>query len=274
MLLPDSFLSTGKPAPRCRWCGCSNYSDQSGGLLRLYQWGVQFGLLGRPTLTLAGLRSGESLSPPRAAAVAGIIFSVLLVVALGIIRIAVPSDPARLGPWLIDPASRRVISFAIELIPFSGIAFLWFIGVLRNRLGSREDQFFATVFLGSGLMFLACLFGAGSIVGAFLEQMMSRNGTQPNMEIYEFVRRVSHAFVNIFAIKMAAVFMFSTSAIALRTTIFPRWIAFLGFACGLVLLLVIANWGWIALIFPMWTLVVSMEILFSDLRSRAEKQIC
>jgi hypothetical protein len=197
-----------------------------------------------------------------------------MAVALGIIRVAVPYDPASLGTWLIDPARRRVITFAIHLVPVAGIAFLWFIGVLRNRLGKLEDQFFATVFLGSGLMFVACLFAAGSIAGAFLEQMRSQTGTPPNMEIYEFERRLSRAFVNIFAVKMAAVFMFSTCTIALRTAIFPRWIAFLGFACGLTMLLVIANWGWIALIFPMWMLVVSMQILFSDLHAPPEKKLC
>ena len=238
------------------------------------RWGAAFGFVGRPAPICSGLSSGESLRPPRAAAVAGIVFSILVAVSLGIIRVAVPSNPASPGTWLIDPARRRVISFAIQLVPFSGIAFLWFIGVLRNRLGRQEDQFFATVLLGSGLMFVACLFGAGSIAGAFLEQIMSRNGALPNMEIYEFVRRSSHAFVNIFAIKMAAVFMFSTCGIALRTAIFPRWIAFTGFACGLVLLLVIANWGWIVLIFPMWMLVVSVQILFSNLRSEPGKKIC
>jgi len=47
-------------------------------------------------------------------------------------------------------------------LPFAGIAFLWFIGVLRDRLGELEDRFFATVFLGSGLLFLAMLFASCS----------------------------------------------------------------------------------------------------------------
>ena len=190
-----------------------------------------------------------------------------MAIGLGIIRVADPSNPASIRAWLIDPVGRRVIGFAIQLVPVAGIAFLWFLGVVRNRLGKLEDQFFASVFLGSGLMFVACLFAAGSIAGAFLQQTTSQTGVPPNMEVYEFARRLSHAFMNIFAVKMAAVFMFSTCTIALRTAIFPRWIAFLGFTCGLTMLLVIANWDWIALIFPMWMLVVSMQILLSDLRS-------
>jgi hypothetical protein len=46
----------------------------------------------------------------------------------------------------------------------AGIAFLWFIGVIRDHLGDREDRFFATVFLGSGLLFVAMLFICGGII--------------------------------------------------------------------------------------------------------------
>jgi len=45
---------------------------------------------------------------------------------------------------------------------------LWFIGVLRDRLGEREDKFFATVFFGSGLLFLAMLFAAAAVAGALI----------------------------------------------------------------------------------------------------------
>ena len=68
--------------------------------------------------------------------------------------------------------------------------------------------------------------------------------------------------------KMAGVFMFSTCTIGLRTAIFPRWMAFLGYAGALVLLAVIANWKWITLVFPIWMLLVSAQMLFADFCSR------
>ena len=83
-------------------------------------------------------------------------------------------------------------------------------------------------------------------------------------EVYYFARRVSYAFLNVFAIKMAGVFLFSTCTIALRTAIFPRWIAFTGFVCGVTLLLVISNWLWIALLFPLWIALVSAYILVAE----------
>jgi hypothetical protein len=99
------------------------------------------------------LRAGSPLRTPRAAAVAGIIFSV-------------PADPAVPGSWLTDSRRRAAVAIALNLIPFAGIAFLWFIGVLRDRIGEREDRFFATVFLGSGLLFVAMIFVAAGIGGA------------------------------------------------------------------------------------------------------------
>jgi hypothetical protein len=56
----------------------------------------------------------------------------------------------------------------LNAVPFAGIAFLWFMGVLRDRLGAKEDRFLATVFLGSGLLFLAMLFVAAAFLGGIL----------------------------------------------------------------------------------------------------------
>ena len=80
----------------------------------------------------------------------------------GLARYAVPADPSSPGTWLTEPNRRAAARLALYLVPFAGIAFLWFIGVLRSRLGELEDQFFATVFLASGLLFVATLFVAAA----------------------------------------------------------------------------------------------------------------
>jgi hypothetical protein len=80
--------------------------------------------------------------------------------------------------------------------------------------------------------------------------------------------KMSDALFNISAIKMAGVFIISTCTIGLRTAIIPRWVAMIGYACALVLLLVIANWKWITFVFPLWMLLVSAYTLFAESRSR------
>jgi hypothetical protein len=204
--------------------------------------------------------------PPRAVAISGVIFSALFIVGLVLIRLAVPADPTDPGRWLADARFRDSVRVALNLVPFSGIAFLWFMGVLRDRIGVLEDQFFATVFLGSGVLFVAMLLAAAAVAGGLLETFGVEGRLPVNSETYALLRTTSYALMNILAVKMAAVFIFVTSSIGLRTAFLPRWLAFAGFAAGLVLLLVITDFGWIALLIPLWVLLVSAYILVADLR--------
>ena len=109
-----------------------------------------------------------SLRTPRAAGIAGIVFSLLLASVLLLIRFAVPSGGSNGEGWLIARDRQPSVVVALNLVPFAGIAFLWFIGVIRDNVGDREDRFFATVFLGSGLLFVAMLFVGAAIAGGLL----------------------------------------------------------------------------------------------------------
>jgi hypothetical protein len=210
--------------------------------------------------------SRQATAAPRAAAIAGVIFSVLLIVGLVLIRLSVPADPSQPGAWVTDSDRRSAVRLALNLLPFSGIAFLWFMGVLRNRLGTREDQFLATAFLGSGLLFVVCLFCAAAVSGGLLDAIADGRIKMPDSETFYFARRTIFTLLNVFAFKMAAVFMFATGTIGLRTAFLPRWVALVGYVCGLVLLLVVTSWTWIGLIFPLWVLLVSVVVLMTENR--------
>src|SRR5271166_5183854 len=119
------------------------------------------------------LQAGSPLRTPRAAAVAGIVFSVLASAAFVLLRLSVPAHPGVPGAWLTDSGRRAAVAVALNLVPFAGIAFLWFIGVLRDRIGEREDRFFATVFLGSGLLFVAMMFVATAIGSGLIADVAS-----------------------------------------------------------------------------------------------------
>jgi hypothetical protein len=203
-------------------------------------------------------------TPPRAAAVAGILFSVLLLVSLVLVRISVPIDPQDSGLWLSDNSNAVVL--ALNLVPFAGIAFLWFIGVVRDRLGDREDRLFATVFLGSGLLFLAMLFTSAAVAGG----LISLNSSYPEMlkasGMYTFGRTITYELMNVYTMKMAGVFMITTCTLSMRTGIFPRWMSFVGMALALFLLLSLGKFDWATIVFPLWVLLISVYILVANLR--------
>jgi len=204
------------------------------------------------------------LKTPRAAAVAGILFSVLLIAGLLLFQLSVRADPRETGAWLKTSSNKIVL--ALKLIPFAGIAFLWFIGVLRDRLGELEDRFFASVFIGSGLLFLAMLFASAAVAGGIIMAYTARAEAFLDSATFTFARAVFHEIMNLYAVKMAAVFMISTSTIGVRTGFIPRWSAYLGFACALVLLLSGRHTDWNFMVFPVWVLLISINILIDNLR--------
>ena len=204
------------------------------------------------------------VTTPRAAAIAGILFSLLLFTSLILVRISVPADPLAAGDWLSSHSG--TVTFALNLLPFAGIAFLWFIGVVRDRLGDNEDRFFATVFLGSGLLFLAMLFASAAVAGSLISIYGATPNTQITSGIYTFGRTVTYEIITVYTMRMAGVFMISTCTLSLRTGIIPRWMAFLGLFLALILLVTVSMIPWAPLIFPLWVLLISVHILLANLR--------
>jgi hypothetical protein len=155
------------------------------------------------------------------------------------------------------------VLIALNLVPFSGIAFLWFIGVMRDRIGPREDRFFASVFLGSGLLFVAMVFVATALAVGVITTEASSSATPQASAAWQVDLTVTYILVTIYAMRMAAVFTIATATITLRLAIMPRWLGLLGYACALVLLISAGYLPWVELVFPAWVFVVSTYILSS-----------
>jgi hypothetical protein len=208
------------------------------------------------------------LKTPKAAAIAGMLFSVLLIVAFWLLRISVPADPQEPGSWL--RTNSNTVALALNLMPFAGIAFLWFIGVLRDRLGDMEDRFFATVFFGSGLLFLAMLFTAAALVGAILIAFAMHPEELIGSATFHFARAAAYNLMNVYVIKMASVFMITTSTVAIYTGIAPRWLAVFGYVLALLLLFGSYYFSWSFLAFPLWVFLISASILRDSVRRPSE----
>lgn len=199
--------------------------------------------------------------PPRIVAISGIIFATLFTATLLLIRLVLPADPRDPGIWLSDSNSIAWVRWALYLVPFSGIAFLWYMATLRNHIGVLEDKFFATVFLGSGLLFVAMLFAAVAASEGLLSTFSEASDSIAKSESYRFARAMAYALTFSFGMRMASVFMFVTSTIGLRTSVFSPAVSLAGFVLGGLLLTVVAHFAWLALLFPLWVLVVSIDVL-------------
>ena len=217
-------------------------------------------------LTLRPLRT------PRAAAIAGMIFSVLLSMIFILSRVYIQADSNAL--WLDTGVG--AVSLAIGLVPFAGIAFLWFMGVVRDHLGHLEDQFFSTIFFGSGLLFLAMLFIWAAIAGTIVTSYEVDADALIDSRTYSYGRMLMNEITSVYALRMAGVFVVSTGVIWVSTGAMPRWLAIitLGVALGLLVgASFIWFFWWVRLSFPAWVFLVSIYILRTTRLDRSERSV-
>jgi hypothetical protein len=202
-----------------------------------------------------------SLRTPRSAAYAGIVFSVLAFASLLAVRIALVDAPADARDWLIGSWRRDSLLTGLSLVPFAAVAFLWFVGVIRDRVGVREDRFFATIFLGSGLLFIAVLLvGEAMAAGMVLSVEPVQTFSVAPPDWWTATRDISRELIDV-ALQMAGAFTSATTILLWRTGVAPRWLTLLGGVVAALLLFAVFVSQWIGLLFPLWVLAVSVAIL-------------
>ncbi|MCU0282667.1 MAG: hypothetical protein MUD13_02040 [Candidatus Nanopelagicales bacterium] len=207
------------------------------------------------------LAFAAELRTPGAAAIAGIVFAAILLAVLVLLHRSVPAG-AQSADWVVDEANRRAVSIAASLIPFAGISFLWFIGVIRSRLGDREDKLFATVFLGSGLLFVAMLFVATSFLATIL--VLASQGVPVRDETMVALQVLTRELMGAFGARMAAVFTLAVTSVGVRTRLLPRWLVAVGLLAAILLLLSPPLTAWVQVAFPLWVLALSVQFLMSS----------
>jgi len=217
--------------------------------------------------------AGRAMRAPWAASIAGLLFAALFTGALLLLRstpIVTASDEELIRLFAKGEDTAVVIG-ALYLAPFAGIMFLWFIAVIRDQIGDREDRFFATVFFGSGLLFIALLFAAAAVTGALVVGVRYLGQDAPSAALVGALRALSYTLLFAFATRAGGVFLISTATIGLRSRTFPVWVAWTGYLVGAVLLLAVTFWDWFILVLPAWVAVISLFILRRE-RSRQRNE--
>lgn len=201
----------------------------------------------------------HQLTTPRAAAVAGILFAFLFGATIILVRVKMPEGVGDSAEWL-DSQGNSILA-ATKLMPFAGVTFLWFIGVVRDNLGRYEDRFFASVLIGSGLLFLAMMFVSTAVAAGLLASSSGVTDPAAHAELASFGTAMVASTCKTYAVRMAAVFMMSLAAIWLKTGLMPRWLVGVTYLVAVGLLIAGDVSMWLTLAFPAWVLVVSVLIL-------------
>jgi hypothetical protein len=195
------------------------------------------------------------------------VFSILVFASLGRVYFAVPHKPADSADLLTTSPKRKLLLIGLSLIPFAAVAFLWFVGVIRDRIGDREDRFFATVFMGSGLLFVGML-----LVGEAMASGMVLS-VQPNAQTlsvappdwWTVTRHISHEMLEA-ALQMAGAFTTAIATLLLRTGAAPRSLTLSGTVVAVLLFFAPFVTQWIGLLFPVWIFVLSLYTLLAARR--------
>ena len=114
------------------------------------------------------------------------------------------------------------------------------------------------------------LFIAAAMLGAILIVFPSHPAAQVEPATFQLARAMVYNIVNVYMIKMEAVFMISTSTVALVTRFAPRWLAIAGYVLALLLILGSSLIVWSFAVFPVWIFLLSGSILIDSLREPTE----
>lgn len=165
--------------------------------------------------------------------------------------------------WYGDPDNRATVELGLSFGTLSMVAFLWFIAVIRRRLAEREDKFYATVFLGSGIVFV--ILATTAAVCAAAPTLVVHFGGEESLDdsTVALAHGLWFGLWGIAASRFAGVFMMVTSTLGLRFGALPAWLARVGQVLGLLLVITGAFAGPLDFLFPAWLALVSITLLFS-----------
>jgi len=198
-----------------------------------------------------------------AAAVAGLVFAVLSFVSLLLLNS--PPDPAapdsEITAWYSDPANRASLTFGLSLAVVSAVSFLWFVAVIRRRVGDREDRFFATVFLGSGILLTGVMLVGAATLASGAVTVDLTDGRVPDASVLAALTGLGTSLLLIVLLRVQAVFVVSTSTLALRSNAFSRWLSYFGYGIALVMFFMPILSEPVGLAFPVWVGILSIALL-------------
>lgn len=207
-------------------------------------------------------RVRAALASVEAAAVAGIVCAAGWSIGLrGLLATpAIDAAPEEIRSFYADSANLPNALLLLQVIALATLAFLWFIGVVRGRLGDAEPRLFGTVFLGGGIL-VAGLMLAGTAALAAPMVLVSLGGPTPEPEDVGMTRALAVSLLAVFAPRAATLVILSTAALGRVTRALPRWLVWLSYVVGIAEFVNVAVSTPTVYIFPAWIALVSVVLL-------------
>jgi hypothetical protein len=191
----------------------------------------------------------------------GLAHALLFLLAYGLIfSVAGSRAPGALASEVYQ---RRLNLFGLYVMPFAGIAFLWFIVALRMWIsahGRPENVLYSNIQLVTGILYVGMIFVA-SAASATAAASIEPTSVPSDQSFASQFPRFGSTILFVFSLRMASMFVLSTSNIGKGSGVLPRWFVLAGYAVGLVLLLSASFSTVLALVFPVWLLVLCALLL-------------
>jgi hypothetical protein len=199
----------------------------------------------------------------------GLVHAVLILVSWALLStVPRPTDIMTASAFYDDVDRRRIALVGLYLMPFAVIAFIWFEVALRMWISGthrRANVLLSNVQLVSGIVFVT-LFAASSATTGVTAAATEWAGAKIDPATAAILPAYGDTLLFVFAIRMAAMFMFTTTSIARSAKVLPRWFVILGYVLGTLLLLSATFTFWLYLVFPIWLMVLS-ALLFRRARA-------
>lgn len=211
----------------------------------------------------------KNLRSIEAAAIAGIVHSVLLIIALTVLldTPTIEASQEEIQAYYQNPGLELRGVLAFNLVVFSMIGFLWFVAVIRHRIGDREPRFFATIFFGGGILYAALTLVGAAVLAAPLV-LLEVGGQDPDPAVTAAMRTVGVIILAGAVPRVQALVVFSTATLGRLTETLPKWLILLSYLFGLGLLVTVTFFTPGLYMFPTWVAVVSLAILIAPKGSR------
>lgn len=195
--------------------------------------------------------------PVESAAAAGIVFSVTSVLSLVLLRALPHQWGDQATAWRAAQTNHRELTFGLGLASIAAVALLWFVAVVRRRVGELEDRFFSTVFLGSAIVYV-CVW---LVAAANLAAPAMATGAPLSRDAIQFADAIAAGLLLSVGPRIQAVFVASASTIFLHTSVLPNWVAYLGYTIAAVLFVVPLVSAPMGLAMPVFVFATSVMIL-------------